>query len=361
MWPSHSSDGGDGEIIGEQCSADTYGDASGSAVAVAAGVADDEIMGIGMANHARRRAAVVRWAQLRALAAAKSRGLLGPAEETARLTKVAGAKADAPAPVAAETVGQREEMEAARPEETAAPTASSPAASAEDADSGYSCTICIDALLQDDATSWGHCKNCRQGFHYNCLDGHLRDRFAERIRSQTSLGGKSDESDDGADPSSDCPLCKKPFGSQNPRRALDPHTPGSCLTCKHLALGTRVEVNDSGKWHPAVVRKWHPGTGRYDVVYDNSALGESTQVPRTRIRLHHSGSCTPQIPASSRPHVAFSAHAAPSASNAPSFCCDGDHVTTEEGEEEGERSEAVDAEQASHHARLRGRAPKGKK
>ena len=66
-------------------------------------------LGIGIANHARRRAAVVRWAQQRALAAAKSRGLLGPAEETARLTKVAsaaGAKADAPAPVAAETVGE---------------------------------------------------------------------------------------------------------------------------------------------------------------------------------------------------------------------------------------------------------------
>ena len=95
------------------------------------------------------------------------------------------------------------------------------------------------------------------------------------------------------------------------------------------------------------------------MVYDNSALGESTQVPRTRIRLHHSGSCTPQIPASSRPHVAFSAHAAPSASNAPSAATA--IMLPEEGEEEGERSEAVDAEQASHHARLRGRAPKGKK
>ena len=66
-------------------------------------------LGIGIAHHAHRRAAVVRWAHQRALAAAKARGLLGPAKETAPLTSApsaAGADANATAPVAAETAGE---------------------------------------------------------------------------------------------------------------------------------------------------------------------------------------------------------------------------------------------------------------
>ena len=189
----------------------------------------------------------------------------------------------------------------------AAPLAADPVSAAEDAGSRYICTICRDALLQDDATSWGHCRACRQGFHYRCVD----DLFAEKRRA-------SRESDNGADPPPDCPCCRTRFPSQSASRALQHHTPGgSCPICEQLSPGTRVEVNVSGKRHPALVVRHHEGTGLYDVEYENQAEGMSTGVSRQNIRPtdrtegtrstktcgtrgcqlpdHHPGNCTPHM------------------------------------------------------------------